>query len=176
MSLPLPPGERFVTVTPHAFAFSDIVDSTGLAARLGDFRFATLIREHNRRLRSLLPDEGAEAQFLGDGFMVAFQSGQAGLDWAVGAQREVAAIAARRGVALRIRVGVHAGVAVREGGSYVGRDVIVARRLCEHAGPGEILVSERVRELAGLTGGASRAVELKGFRCSAPAWPLGWGA
>lgn len=151
--------------TQRAFAFCDLVDCSTLAARLGDRRFAALIIEHNAIVRGTLEGLGDEAHFLGDGFMLTFPRAAAAVRWAVAAQRELAA----RLPSVRARIGLHCGTAVEVDGSWLGRDVIVARRLCESAEPGEILASARLRALVTpwpATGGpaftGSRELGLKG--------------
>ena len=69
---------------------------------------------------------------------------------------------------MRIRIGVHAGYAVREADDFFGRSVIVAARVAALAEGGEILVSDDLREYASadesLRFGPARTVELKGLR------------
>jgi class 3 adenylate cyclase len=63
-------------------------------------------------------------------------------------------------------VGVAAGPVVAQGGDYFGRTVNLAARIAAHAGPGQVLVSERVAELgppAGVALVAAGEVQLKGF-------------
>jgi class 3 adenylate cyclase len=73
--------EQFVTGRRTTFAdrmrttilFTDIVDSTPLAASLGDVRWGVLIDDHNDRLRRLVVAHGGyEVKSTGDGFLVAF--------------------------------------------------------------------------------------------------------
>jgi adenylate cyclase len=86
---------------------------------------------------------------LGDGLMAVFPSA----DDAV-----VAALAARDAVEglevdghrLHLRAGVHVGAPQQLGGDYYGRDVNIAARITDAAGPGEVCVSSTTREhLAG---------------------------
>ena len=132
-------------VAPRAFAFTDVVGSSELADRLGDRRFAELIRRHNALVRRLLAfHHGREAGFLGDGFLTSFDRPADAVAFGLALQR-----AARRELpAARLRIGVHAGTAEPVGRTWIGRDVVVARRLCELAEAGEVLVSGRVRELS----------------------------
>jgi class 3 adenylate cyclase len=50
--------------------------------------------------------------------------------------------------ALGLRIGIHAGEPVQEEGDYFGTTVVIARRLCDTARPGQTLVSELVSQLA----------------------------
>lgn len=146
---------------PRVFAFCDISGSTALADELGDTAFAELIATHNAVVRTALGGRGSEVHFLGDGFMAVFEDARAALAWAV----EVVETT-WTALGLRVRVGAHAGSAVRAEGSWLGRDVIVARRLCERARPGEILVSDRLRAVAGVGArfGEAREVGVRGTR------------
>src|SRR3954466_3584578 len=79
------------TITTRAFAFTDIVASSELADRLGDRRFAELIRTHNALVRRLLPQHhGREACFLGDGFLLVFDTPADALSFGIALQREAA--------------------------------------------------------------------------------------
>ncbi len=53
-----------------------------------------------------------------------------------------------RGHAVEFRIGIHVGEPAIEDGDYFGRPVAVARRLCDAAAGGEILVSDLVRSLS----------------------------
>src|SRR5262249_47253445 len=53
---------------------------------------------------------------------------------------------------LRIRVGLHVGEPIRREDDYFGTAVVVAKRLCDSARGGQILVSELTRELVGARG------------------------
>jgi class 3 adenylate cyclase len=50
---------------------------------------------------------------------------------------------------MTLRIGIDLGEAVREQDDFFGRPVIVARRLCDAAQGGQVVVSETVRRLAG---------------------------
>src|SRR5690348_528147 len=76
---------------PRAFAFTDLAGSSELADRLGDRRFAALIRAHNAIVRRVAEHHhGREAGFLGDGFLLTFGESADALAFAVALQRAVA--------------------------------------------------------------------------------------
>ncbi len=53
--------------------FTDIVDSTGMTARLGDIRSVEMVRTHDSMVRRALSDAGGhEIKHTGDGIMASF--------------------------------------------------------------------------------------------------------
>jgi len=119
--------------------FTDIVGSTKLLDRFGDSPAHELLRRHFTLLRSIVDGHGGrEVKTLGDGLMVAFADARAALGCGRAMQLAVAAAADP----LELRVGIAAGEVAREEDDYFGRPVIVARRLCDAARPGEVLVAE----------------------------------
>jgi adenylate cyclase len=77
--------------------------------------------------------------------MVVFANARAAVACAVAMQRALAVC----GDLMILRIGIDMGEAVREGDDFFGRPVIVARRLCDMAQGGQVVVSETVRRLAG---------------------------
>ncbi|HEX8856172.1 MAG TPA: AAA family ATPase [Thermoleophilaceae bacterium] len=126
--------------------FTDVVGSTELLARLGDDAADSVRRAHFELLRSAIAEHrGREVKSLGDGLMVAFGSARDAVACAVAMQR---AVAAERG-ALELRIGIDAGEPIHEGDDLFGTPVVVARRLCDAAASGQVLVSDLVRLLGG---------------------------
>jgi class 3 adenylate cyclase len=66
-----------------------------------------------------------------------------------------------------VRIGLHAGEAIRDQDDFFGRNVILAARVASEAKGDEILISSLLRELVSSSGeiefGGSREVELKGL-------------
>jgi DNA-binding CsgD family transcriptional regulator len=98
--------------------------------------------------------QGVEVKSLGDGLMVVFGSAVDALHCAVDMQRRInghneAGTAPR----LAVRVGVHAGEPLRDGGDFHGEAVVTASRLCSEADGAQILASELVAGLVGSRGG-----------------------
>ena len=152
-------------LSPVAILFTDVVGSTELLDRLGDETAHELRRRHFALLRAAVREHGGrEVKSLGDGLMVAFDRAPAAVACAQAMQHAVEACEDPLG----LRIGIAAGEAVREGDDYFGRPVIVARRLCDAARGGDVLVSESLREL--VSGPAARRLEplgpiaLKGLR------------
>jgi predicted ATPase/class 3 adenylate cyclase len=149
--------------------FSDIEDSTVLTERLGDQPWQELLRKHNALIREQLRAHGGyEVKTMGDGFMVAFQSAKKGLDCAIAIQRAFDGYNATDGEHVKVRIGLHAGEAIKDGDDFYGKNVILASRVAGKAIGGEILVSSLLRQLVESSVGAStfgepREVELKGL-------------
>jgi class 3 adenylate cyclase/tetratricopeptide (TPR) repeat protein len=138
----------------RAFVFTDMVDSTALASRIGDVRTDAVRHAHRRALAEVVVDCGGEVvKDTGDGIMATFGSAVAAMDAAVGAQQAVTrlnrATAFESGGPIAIRVGVSIGEAVEEDGDWFGTPVVEAARLCAAAADGQVLVSDAVRLMAG---------------------------
>src|SRR5207244_10676854 len=132
---------------PVAIMFSDIEDSTPLNEKLGDAGWMELLREHNTIIDGQVRAHGgAVVKTMGDGYMMAFQSARKALDCAIAIQRSFAQEGALS-EPVRVRVGLHAGEAVRENGDFFGKNVVMASRVAGHAKGGEILVSAVLRSL-----------------------------
>ncbi|HEX4838197.1 MAG TPA: adenylate/guanylate cyclase domain-containing protein [Solirubrobacteraceae bacterium] len=128
------------------FLFTDVVGSTALLDRLGDHVAHVFRRRHFALLRGAIGEHaGTEVKSLGDGLMVVFADARAAVACAVAMQRAVAVC----GDPMILRIGIDMGEAVREQDDFFGRPVIVARRLCDVAQGGQVVVSETVRRLAG---------------------------
>ncbi|MDQ3934467.1 MAG: AAA family ATPase, partial [Actinomycetota bacterium] len=160
--------------------FSDIESSTEMTERLGDRRWIQLLREHNRIVREAIAAHGGfEVKAQGDGFMVAFSSAAAAVECAVAIQRAFAAHAEEHpGDAMRVRIGLHTGEAIRERDDFFGRNVILAARIAAKARGGEVLVSSLLKELTEMAAevrfGEPRELTLKGlsgtYRVHAVEW------
>jgi len=129
--------------------FCDMVDYAGMTERLGDQASREVLREHHRIVRNALAQHGGrEISVQGDGFMVAFGGVARALRCAIDIQRGVIAyVPGDDGESIAVHIGVHTGDAVDEGDDYLGHTVIVASRLADTAGPGEILVSSLSEQL-----------------------------
>jgi len=149
-----------------AILFCDIEGSTMMAERLGDERWLSVLRRHNEIVReNLVAHHGTEVKSLGDGFMLAFPSAADAVSFATAVQRSFSRHNdSHPDQAIRVRVGVHAGQAIREGEDFFGKTVILAARIAAEARGGEILVSDSVRSnVRDLRTDELRAAELKGL-------------
>jgi class 3 adenylate cyclase len=149
--------------------FSDIEGSTALNERLGDVRWLDLLRAHNRIVRDqVIECGGFEVKSQGDGFMVAFPSARRAVQCARAIQQAIARdLGDHPDGPIRIRIGLHTGEAIREESDFYGKNVVVAARIADQAGGGEILASAVVKQLTESSGDVnfeeSRDVELAGL-------------
>lgn len=127
--------------------FTDIVDSTRLAATLGDARWTDLLASHHAVVRrELARFRGREVKTIGDGFLATF-------DGPARAIRCAAAI--RDGVAplgLDVRAGLHTGECELLPDDVGGIAVHIGARVAASAGAREVLVSSTVRDLVAGSG------------------------
>ncbi len=122
--------------------FTDIVDSTGWLARLGDQRWRELFAEHDIIVRQALERfRGREVDRAGDGIFATFD----GPARAIRCASEIAREMHRLGP--EIRAGVHTGECELDGDRVSGIAVHVGARIAALAGPGEVLVSGTVTDL-----------------------------
>jgi class 3 adenylate cyclase len=134
--------------------FTDLVGSTELMERLGDDAADRVRREHFATLRDASrAHDGAVVKNLGDGLMLAFASALGALACAVSMQQRIAdrneAVAEEK---MGLRIGLNAGEAICVEGDYFGTPVVVAKRLCDQAQSGQVLLSDVVRTLVGSRG------------------------
>jgi pimeloyl-ACP methyl ester carboxylesterase len=140
--------------------FTDIVGSTEQATKLGDRRWRELLERHHALVRSSLDRyQGREVDTAGDGFMATFDGPARAIRCAS------AAVAGVRSLGLEIRAGVHTGECERFGDKVAGLAVHTGARVAGAAGPGEVLVSQTVKDLvagSGIEFEDRGAYELKG--------------
>ena len=134
------------------FLFTDVVGSTDLLDRLGEAAADEARQAHFGLLRdAVAATGGTEVKNLGDGLMVAFASPLAAVTCAVEMQRTVTRAKATSAPAgsVAVRIGLHSGEAMQDGGDFFGTPVVVAKRLCDQAQGGQILASTLVWDLVG---------------------------
>ena len=80
--------------------------------------------------------------------------------------------------AIRVRMGLHTGEAVRDGDDFFGKHVNLAARIAGKAEGGEILASSLLKELTASAGDIAfsegREVELKGLTGSHHVFLVAW--
>jgi class 3 adenylate cyclase len=138
-------GVRHAAEPTRALAtvlFTDIVDSTKLATRLGDRRWRELLDVHEELARQVVEEFGGQlVKTTGDGILATFDGPGRAMRCAA-ALRDVL-----RGIGLQIRAGLHTGEVELRDRDVGGIAVHIAARVMAAAGPGEILTSRTVRDL-----------------------------
>jgi class 3 adenylate cyclase len=130
----------------NTIVWTDVVGSTEARGRLGEVTADELFRAVERHLTQLVTaHDGRVVKVLGDGIMAAFDAASDAVSAAIAMQRGLTQVAPN----LQIRVGIAAGDVSWEDGDCFGLPVIVASRLEGAAEPGQVLVSQVVRWLAG---------------------------
>ena len=159
--------------------FTDVVNSTTLTQSLGDEAALVMLGVHDTIVRDALSALGGrEIKHTGDGIMACFISPAGAVRCAIQIQRELDKHRqANPERALKVRVGAAAGEPVEQHNDLFGSTVQLASRLCAHAQPEQILVSNAIAELClgkGLQFEDLGEVTLKGFgypvRAHAAAW------
>jgi class 3 adenylate cyclase len=141
--------------------FSDIVESTRSAERLGDRQWRNVLDQHDAVIERLIERfRGRKVKSTGDGVLAVFD----------GPGRAVRCAVAMRdglsGLGLEIRLGIHAGEVELRGDDISGIAVNLAQRVESCARPGQVLVSRTVVDLvagSGITFADSGDHELKGI-------------
>jgi len=127
--------------------FTDIVGSTNEA--MGDDAGMALLGIHNTIVRdALAAEDGREVKHTGDGIMASFVSPVAAVRCATRVQRALDKHREEQTEhPLKVRIGAAAGEPVEREHDLFGATVQLAARLCSHAEPNQILVSNVVAEL-----------------------------
>lgn len=180
VSDPAPAGSKSeVTVDPalRAIMFTDIVDSTGMTARLGDARAVEMVRAHDSLVRRALNGTGGrEVKHTGDGIMASFGDAAAAVECARATQQALDAFNLASKEKLLVRIGVDVGEPVEDSNDLFGATVQMAARLCQNANPGAILISHDVRALlsdqVALVEFGMR--QLKGFPAPVTLYEVAW--
>ena len=122
--------------------FTDIVDSTGRAASIGDAGWrATLDRHDALSAATVAAHGGRIVKTTGDGVLATFDAPGRALRCAAALCRALA------DAGVQIRCGVHTGEVEIRGSDIGGIGVHIAARVEAQAAPGEVLVSRTVRDL-----------------------------
>ena len=139
-------GDRTHHVPDRTLAtvmFTDIVDSTRLAAQLGDARWLDTLDRHNRLTRQYIQRyHGKEINTTGDGFLATFDGPTRAVTCAADLHR------AMPETGVEIRVGLHTGeIEVGTSGDIGGLAVHIASRVADTAAKSGVVVSSTVKDL-----------------------------
>lgn len=148
--------EEFVTGLRHGpqvdrvlstVLFTDIVESTQTAARLGDRRWRTLLDDHDSIThREVERFRGRLIKSTGDGVLATFDGPARAVRCATSIRGALAA------VGLQLRAGVHTGEVELRGDDVGGMAVHIGARVGALAGAGEVLVTATVTALVAGSG------------------------
>ena len=132
-----------------AFLFTDIEGSTKLVRSIGDDRFNDVIDRHDRLLRRIWTEhDGFEVNNDGDSFLVAFDGVATATNAAIESQLALARTSWPVGIDLRIRAGIHVGLAYPRNDNYHALSVHQAARVMNSANGNQIYLSgDAVAEL-----------------------------
>ena len=140
--------------------FTDIVGSTGYAARVGDREWGALLEQHHALVRKEIERYlGREIDNAGDGFFATFDGPARAIRCAE------AVVEGVRDLGIEIRAGVHTGECELIDGKIGGITVSIGARVAATAGASEVRVSQTVKDLvagSGLTFEDAGDHELKG--------------
>jgi class 3 adenylate cyclase/pimeloyl-ACP methyl ester carboxylesterase len=129
-------------VSLAAVLFTDIVASTEYQSSVGPREWSQLTDQHDAMVRAALArHRGHEIKTTGDGFLATFDASGRALRCAT----EI--LGAAKGIGLELRAGVHTGEVEVRGDDIAGLAVSIAKRICDLAESGQVLVSETVRSL-----------------------------
>src|SRR6266480_1863772 len=132
-----PSSRRLATVL-----FLDIVDSTRIAAELGDRRWRELLGSFRGIVRrELKRHRGHEEDTAGDGFFATFAQPAEGVRAAVGIVRAV------QEIGLEVRCGLHFGECETIEGRLGGISVHIGSRVMSLGGAAQVFVTSTIRDL-----------------------------
>jgi class 3 adenylate cyclase len=138
-------GARPAAPTSRVLAtvlFTDIADSTGHAARLGDERWRALLARHREVVRDCLARHGGhEIHTTGDGFVATFD----GPGRAIRCAAQI--VDGVRSLGVEVRAGVHTGEIELLGDDISGIAVHIAARVMAAAPPARVWTTGTVRDL-----------------------------
>ena len=127
--------------------FTDIVDSTRLAAEMGDLKWSDLLEEHHKKIRHVLEIfRGHEVKTTGDGFHATFDGPARAIHCADAIRDSTCQLG------LNLRIGIHTGECEIRGESLEGIAIHMAARVSGMAAGGDILVSRTVKDLVAGSG------------------------
>jgi adenylate cyclase len=148
---------------PRTFTFVDLSGFTNYTAAFGDDAAGRILSAFRTLCREIASEQGVRiAKWLGDGCMLVSTEQPNALVFALELENRSAEVCAP----LALRVGIASGHALLfEGDDYIGSAVNMASRLCDAAGPFEVLMpTMQIERLpAGVTATPHGELELRGF-------------
>ena len=130
------------------FVMTDIEGSTRLFRELGD-TYVRLLAEHQGLLREAFgAHQGVEVETEGDALFVAFSDAASAVAGCLDGQRALASHDWPPGGEIRVRMGLHTGMAEPVGRNYVALAVHQVARICASGHGGQILLSQATVDAA----------------------------
>ena len=131
-------GDRIL----RTMLFTDIIESTQIALRLGDEKWIEMLEKHNEVTRKLVKDlHGEVIKNTGDGFLATFESPSSALACAKNLVTEF------KDTLINLRCGVHTGEIESIGNDIHGINIHIAARTMTEAGINEIWTTPVVKAL-----------------------------
>jgi class 3 adenylate cyclase len=156
-------GERVLTIV----LFTDIAGGTERLVVLGDRRWRELLAQHKSLVRRELARYGGyEMDAIADTFFATFDRPASAIRCACVIRDAVKALG------LDMRIGVHAGEVEHAGEGLVGITVHIGARVASMADPGEVLVTNTVKDLVARSGITFTARGTHTLRGLPGEWPL----
>ncbi|MEH2527194.1 MULTISPECIES: adenylate/guanylate cyclase domain-containing protein [unclassified Bradyrhizobium] len=138
-------GSRSASESDRVLAtvlFTDIVNSTKRAETIGDRAWHDVLDRHNALVRrEISRHRGHEVRTMGDGFLATFDGPARSIRCALAINEGVEALG------LQVRAGLHTGEVEMTDDDLSGIAVHIAARVATMAKPGQVLVSNTVRDL-----------------------------
>ncbi|WP_344677619.1 adenylate/guanylate cyclase domain-containing protein [Saccharopolyspora taberi] len=131
-----------------AVLFTDLAGFSDWTLQVGDDVAVEMLRKVGIAVEPLVQRRGRVVKRLGDGLMAVFPYAADAVAAGLAAADAVEGVVVD-GHRLRLRAGVHVGRPRELGEDYFGRDVNIAARVAAAAGPGEVLISNAVRDRLG---------------------------
>lgn len=128
-----------------AVVFTDLVGFTEFTATAGDDEALRLLAVQEQIVGELLPTDARIVKELGDGLMLFFGDPCAAVVTLLQVLVAFEAAADVEMLPLFVRVGAHWGSPSLRGHDLIGHDANVAARIVDVASPGELLLSEALR-------------------------------
>jgi class 3 adenylate cyclase len=134
---------------------------------VGDRRWRDLLDEHDRVGAELVTRfQGSLIKETGDGILATFDGPGRAVRCAIAMRDAV------RRLGLSVRAGLHTAEVERRGDDITGMAVVIARRICDLAGTGDIVVSRTVTDLVVGSGMAFAEHGVEVLKGVPGEWPL----
>ncbi len=147
--------------------FTDIVDATGHAERLGDRAWKDVLERHHEAIRrDLARFGGRELDTAGDGFFATFEGPARGVRCALAIHEAV------HELGIEIRAGLHTGECEVVDGKVGGIAVHTGARVMGQAGAGQVVVSRTVRDLVAGAGLQFESLGTRALKGVSGEWEL----